>query len=90
MADWWEPTETGYLGRVSKARVLAAVSEAVSSQAAENIAKMKKGPMVTRAAELLADTRWLPEALRTPKAPSAIESGSVMSEESARHADAAE
>lgn len=65
MADWWRPTRLGYLGRVSKARLLAAVSEAVSPQAAENIAHMKKEAMAVRAEELLATIRWVPKELRT-------------------------
>jgi len=66
MADWWEPTKEGYLSWVSKAQVVAAVVEAVSVQAAENIAGMKKDAMATRAEELLAGRRWLPEPLRAP------------------------
>lgn len=64
MADWWEPTRDAYLSRVPKARILTAVSEAVSTQAAENIERLKKGAMAKRAEELLAGKRWLPEPLR--------------------------
>ena len=64
MADWWEPTGERYLNRVSKARIMAAASEAVSPQAAENLRQMKKDAMASRAEELLAGKRWLPEALR--------------------------
>lgn len=66
MADWWEPTKQRYLSRVSKAQILTAVCEGVSKQAAENIARLKKDPMATRAEELLTGRRWLPELLRTP------------------------
>ncbi len=65
MADWWEPTKERYLSSVSKAHIVAAVAEAVSKSAAENIAEMKKEPMARRAEELLAGSRWLPEPLRT-------------------------
>lgn len=68
MTAWWSPTRDTYLGRVSKAQILEAVREAVSPQAAENIAAMKKEPMALRAQELLAGTGWLPEILRSTPA----------------------
>ncbi len=64
MANWWEPTKVGYLSRVSKASILRAVSEAISSQSAENLSSLKKDAMSQRAEELLAGKRWLPEPLR--------------------------
>ena len=70
MADWWEPTGERYLNRVSKVLIMAAVSEAQSPQTAENLRRMKKDPMVTRAEELLAGRRWLPNALRSKSIPS--------------------
>jgi len=66
MAEWWQPTAESYLGRVSKARILAAVAEGVSPQAAENLAKLKKDALVAQAEERLAGRRWLPAPLRTP------------------------
>jgi ParB family chromosome partitioning protein len=69
MADWWEPTKDRYLGRVSKTFITAAVAEAVSPQAAENIEGMKKDAMALRAEELLTGSRWLPEVLRAPVSP---------------------
>lgn len=66
MTKWWNVSESDYLGRVAKPRILAAVTEAVTPQAAENIAGMKKVAMATRANELLADSKWLPEPLRAP------------------------
>lgn len=65
MADWWEATKESYFGRVTKALILAAVAETVSSQAAGNIAGMKKDAMAARAEDLLIGKRWLPEILRT-------------------------
>ena len=64
MAKWWEPTRESYFSRVPKTLILAAVSEAVTPQAAENIERLKKDAMALRAEELLADKRWLPEPLR--------------------------
>ena len=64
MSDWWEPTGERYLNRVSKAQIMAAASEAVSPQVAENLRQMKKDAMVSRAEELLTGKRWLPKALR--------------------------
>ena len=65
-AAGWTPTVDGYLGRVTKARILQAVREAKGAEAAERIAQLKKGEMAERAEELLAGSGWLPEPLRTP------------------------
>ena len=62
----WRPTVDTFLGRVTKARILQAVSEAKGQRAAERIAHLKKGDMATEAETLLAETGWLPEPLRTP------------------------
>ena len=64
MAQWWQPTVTGYLGRVSKTLIIEAVTEAKGEAAAENLASMKKGDLADRAAELLTGTGWLPAMLR--------------------------
>lgn len=67
MTAHWTPTARTYLGRVTKAHILAAVREAVSDEAAERIASMKKQPMAEAAEQLLAGTGWLPPLLRTPE-----------------------
>lgn len=67
MAAWWQPTRTSFLDHVTKNAILSAVSEGVSSQAAENIGKLKKGAMAARAEELLAGTGWLPAPLRSDR-----------------------
>ncbi|MDI4658804.1 ParB/RepB/Spo0J family partition protein [Xanthobacter autotrophicus] len=64
-AAGWRPTVDTFLGRVTKPRILQAVTEAKGPRAAERIAHLKKGDMATEAETLLADTRWLPEPLRT-------------------------
>jgi ParB family transcriptional regulator, chromosome partitioning protein len=66
MAEWWQPTAQSYLGRVSKARILAAVAEGASPEAAENLARLKKDALVVQAEERLAGKRWLPAPLRPP------------------------
>lgn len=65
MTAHWTPTGQTYLGRVTKAHILAAVREAVSDEAAERIAGLKKPEMAQAAEQLLAGTGWLPTALRT-------------------------
>ena len=62
----WTPTVDGYLGRVTKARILQAVRESTGADAAERISTFKKGEMAEKAHELLAGSGWLPEPLRTP------------------------
>jgi ParB family chromosome partitioning protein len=65
VAAGWVPTAENYLGRVTKARILEAVHEVKGEQAAERLAALKKGEMVSAAEGLLVDTGWLPEPLRT-------------------------
>jgi ParB family chromosome partitioning protein len=60
----WRPTVDNYLGRVTKPRILAAVSEGAGERAASLIEHLKKGDMAKEAERLLADTGWLPEPLR--------------------------
>ncbi|CAM5495463.1 chromosome-partitioning protein ParB OS=Afipia felis OX=1035 GN=parB_1 PE=4 SV=1 [Afipia felis] len=67
MTAYWRPTVGSYLGRVTKARILEAVREGVSGEAAERMADMKKVGMAESAEQLLAVTGWLPVLLRTAK-----------------------
>ena len=62
----WRPTLDNYLGRVTKGRILQAVSEAKGDTAAERIRALKKAEMAKAAEDLLIGTGWLPEPLRTP------------------------
>lgn len=63
-AAGWKPTADNYLGRVSKLHILAAVTEALGEQSAQLISHLKKADMAREAERLLADTGWLPDALR--------------------------
>ena len=67
MTGYWRPTVRSYLGRITKARILETVCEAVSDEAAERMADMKKIDMAEAAEQLLAATAWLPALLRTAK-----------------------
>lgn len=67
MTAHWTPTVRTYLGRVTKAHILAAVREAVGDEAADRIANMKKQAMAEAAEQLLAGTGWLPSLMRTPE-----------------------
>jgi len=71
VAAGWTPTVETYLGRVTKARILAAVREARGEQAGDRIEHLKKGEMAGQAQALLDGSGWLPEPLRTP-GPAAI------------------
>ena len=77
MTATWTATKASYFGRVTKAHIAQAVSEAVSPEAAERIAPMKKAHMADAAEELVAGTGWLPTVLRTsepePEEPGADE-----------------
>jgi len=65
MAATWTATRASYLGRVAKARILEAVSEACGAEAAQRIAGLKKAEMAEAAEALIAGTGWLPDLLRT-------------------------
>lgn len=67
MTAHWTPTEKTYLGRVTKAHILAAVRDGVGDDAAERIAGLKKTEMAQAAEQLLAGTGWLPSVLRTTR-----------------------
>jgi ParB family chromosome partitioning protein len=65
-ATGWTPTVDNFFGRVTKARIVEAVREAKGADAARRIEGLKKGDMAQEAEQLLADTCWVPEPLRTP------------------------
>jgi len=67
IAVGWRPTVDAYLGRVPKARILAAVREARGDEAADRLVSLRKGEMAMEAEALLAETGWLPEPLRAPE-----------------------
>ncbi|MCJ8509815.1 ParB N-terminal domain-containing protein [Rhizobium lemnae] len=67
MTAHWTPTTQTYLGRVTKAHILAAVREGVSDEAAGRIEGLKKPEMAQAAEQLLAGTGWLPSLLRTAR-----------------------
>lgn len=62
----WVPTVDNYLGRVTKAHILQAVTEAKGEQSAQLIDHLRKPDMAREAARLLQGTGWLPEPLRLP------------------------
>lgn len=64
-ATGWTPTVDNFLGRVTKARIVEAVREAKGVEQAKRIEPLKKGDMAREAEQLLADSGWLPEPLRT-------------------------
>jgi ParB family chromosome partitioning protein len=67
MTRTWAPTAERYLGRVTKSRILEAVTEAKGEAAAERIAGLKKSEMTAAAEQLLTGTGWLPPLLLTCK-----------------------
>jgi ParB family chromosome partitioning protein len=81
MTKTWSATAVGYFLRVSKARVLEAVTEAVGAEEAGRIAGMKKADMSEAAERLLEGSGWLPQMLRTAKV-------EVPQDEAAREDDA--
>ena len=68
MRSCWTATKDSYLGRVPKALILEAVTEAAGAGVANRIAGSKKDIMVADAAQVLHGTGWLPMVLRVPTA----------------------
>ncbi|GAA0755554.1 ParB/RepB/Spo0J family partition protein [Actinomadura yumaensis] len=65
MTGTWSATAAGFFSRVSKARALEAVTEAVGAEEVGRIAGMKKADMAEAAERLLEGRGWLPPVLRT-------------------------
>ncbi|GAA0634621.1 ParB/RepB/Spo0J family partition protein [Brevundimonas lenta] len=65
MAGTWTATASSYFTRVSKARALEAVTEAVNPEEAGRIAGFKKADMAEAAERLVEGKGWLPVPLRT-------------------------
>ncbi|MDX8457859.1 ParB/RepB/Spo0J family partition protein [Mesorhizobium humile] len=83
MTAHWRPTARTYLGRVTKANILAAVCEAVSEEAADRLVALKKQPMAEAAEQLLSGTGWLPALMRTTEYPTLVEPLDVAGEAAA-------
>jgi len=66
MAEWWRPTQVNFLGHVTKAEIVRAVSEGVSALEGRRLTDLKKHEMAARAETLLASSRWLPKPLCSP------------------------
>ena len=67
MCAYWGPTAERYLDRVTKAQIMAAVTEGVSAETAARLSGLKKPDMVAAAEPLLIEAGWLPAVLRTAK-----------------------
>jgi ParB family chromosome partitioning protein len=65
MRAYWKPTAARYLDRVTKAQIVAAVTDGVSAEAAGRLSGLKKPEMVAAAEPLLVAAGWLPAVLRT-------------------------
>ncbi|MFL5384709.1 MAG: hypothetical protein ACJ8GN_19470 [Longimicrobiaceae bacterium] len=71
MADHFTPTAGNYFSRVPKALILEALHEAgkLGSEAQRaTLQGLKKADLAARAEAELAETRWVPAAIRSPKA----------------------
>ncbi|TCG09618.1 chromosome partitioning protein ParB [Paraburkholderia steynii] len=68
-ARYWKPTRTAYFEHVSKARIEAVVSEAVSPQVSGELRGMKKDDAAAAAELRVTDSGWLPEVLRNREVP---------------------
>lgn len=67
VANGWKPTVENYFGKVTKAHILAAVTEGKGDQTAALIDHLKKPDMAREAERLMADAIWLAQPLRAPR-----------------------
>ncbi|MDQ6436277.1 DNA-binding protein, partial [Mesorhizobium sp. LHD-90] len=81
VAAGWEPTVDNYLGRVTKARIVQAVREALGEDSAQLIDHMKKDLMAREAARLLEGSNWLPEPLRLDGDDAVADAGETVTED---------
>jgi ParB family chromosome partitioning protein len=88
MNGTWTATAASYFSRVSKARVLEAVTEAVGAEEADRIAGFKKTDMAEAAERLVEGRGWLPEPLRTAPAVDPDAPDGEVSEDNATTSDA--
>jgi ParB family chromosome partitioning protein len=68
MRAYWRPSADNYFSRVSKAMIVEAVREGVSTEAADRLLSLKKPEMAQAAEQLMTTTGWLPIALRSAPA----------------------
>ena len=64
MTQWYAPTGENYFGRISKAGIKQAVTEAVGEDLALGILGMEKAKAVEFAERKIAGTGWLPAPVR--------------------------
>lgn len=69
VASGWKPTADNFFGKVTKARILDAVTEGKGGETAALIDHLKKPDMAREAERLMESAGWLPEPLRTPELP---------------------
>jgi len=63
MTKWWRP-DAGFLSRISKTAILAAIADGVSSEVARSLDRGSKSDLVVAAERRFNGSAWLPEALR--------------------------
>lgn len=66
VAEHVTPTADNYFGRVSKPLILEALKESGVEHEPEQLVKLKKGELATKAEALTAGSRWVPKLIRTP------------------------
>lgn len=67
VASGWKPTADNFFGKVTKARIIDAVTEGKGGETAALIDHLKKPDMAREAERLMDGAGWLPEPLRTPE-----------------------
>lgn len=64
MADHWQANEESYFGHISKNQMIAAITDAVSAEAAAPISGLKKDAAAKLAEKTMEGVRWVPEPMR--------------------------
>jgi ParB family transcriptional regulator, chromosome partitioning protein len=64
MADWWQPTAAGFLSHITKAQIVAALTQCDPEFDVRTVASLPKDALVAKAETLLGGKGWLPALLR--------------------------
>ena len=64
MANWWTPDGDHYLARVKREQIITALEEATGAPVDPTFQSLKKKDLVQKAETMLAETKWVPKALR--------------------------
>ena len=73
MRKWWSATGPSYFNHVSKGRIVEVTRQTLGATAAQRYTALKKGAAASLAEQVLTDSGWLPDCLKSKAGPGADE-----------------